>query len=476
MNLNILKSFACGQFIDNDISFIAKSQSGHLSKELKFPLNSSDCEEHMLPISSEAYFGKNDQAVLDPEYRRAQVIYPESYFCNFDPNNYDIIDIIQNNMNEISSNIKFVRDKLNIYSKDGHFKIHKDTPRSSNMIGTLVICFPSEFKGGDLVLHTDPPTIFQFDKLSATHFQWVAFYGDIDHEVKIVESGHRITLTYLINKTKTTSDSNSYSINMVKNILNNSDILPQGGFIGYGCKYLYSTTSDNGAFKGEDSIIYSSFNDLGIKPIVEHITFWQEKEDWGCYRCDCCKKDCLKANLIIVNRSFEEDMDICWNCSKTVKGIKMSKKYNMASVFFTAPSEFKYVNAENVLDMVEQCGGALTRNIYWINDPYNGESQKSIESEILYGNNPTSREEVYKRCIFLIYINSYNDRINGLYQNEIIPSHTFDEDEFNYDKKSDDESDNELNYDESDNELNYDEKSNDEKSDNIDKSNDVDKY
>ena len=186
MNINILKSFACGEFVDDNISFIGKTESGNLGKELKFPLSESECLEHLLPLSSEAYFGKNDKAILDPEYRKAQVIYPNSFFCNFDPNNYDIIDKIQTHMGESASNIKFVRDKLNIYSTEGHFKVHKDTPRSPDMIGTLVVCFPSEFKGGNFVLHTEPHTLFQFDKLSATHFQWAAFYGDIDHEVKPV--------------------------------------------------------------------------------------------------------------------------------------------------------------------------------------------------------------------------------------------------------------------------------------------------
>ena len=286
MNIDILKSFSSGEFIDNNISFIGKLNSGCLGKELKFPLSESDCLEHIMPISSEAYFGKNDKAVLDPEFRKAQVIYPDSFFCNFDPNNYNIIDKIQTNMGEIACNIKFVKDKLNIYSTGGHFKTHKDTPRSSDMIGTLVICFPSPFTGGDLVLHTEPHTIFQFDKLSSTHFQWAAFYGDIDHEVKPIESGHRITLTYLINKTKTISDSTVQSINAIKNILHNPDILPNGGFLAYGCKYLYSNDDDDATFKGEDSVVYSSFNSLGINVFVKNITYWREPYGWSDYD-DC---------------------------------------------------------------------------------------------------------------------------------------------------------------------------------------------
>ncbi len=111
MNIDILKSFVSGEFVDDNVSFIGKLESGTLGKELKFPLSESDCLEHLLPLSSKAYFGKNDKSVLDPEYRKAQVIYPNSFFCNFDPNNYDIIDKIQTSMGESVNNIKFVRDK-----------------------------------------------------------------------------------------------------------------------------------------------------------------------------------------------------------------------------------------------------------------------------------------------------------------------------------------------------------------------------
>jgi hypothetical protein len=346
MNINFLRSFACGEFIDDNISFIGKLESGSFGKELKFPLSETDCEEHLLPLSSEAYFGKNDKAVLDPEYRKAQVIFPNAFFCNFDPNNYDIIDKIRANMGEATSNIKFVRDKLNIYSKDGHFKVHKDTPRSPDMIGTLVVCFPSKFVGGHLVLHTNPETVFEFDKLSETHFQWAAFYGDIDHEVKPIESGHRITLTYLINKTKNIADSTSHSINALKNILNNPDILPDGGFLGYGCKYLYSKIDpDLMTFKGQDSVIFSSFSDLNIKVTLEYLAFGKEIHEWWGYQCDCCLKRSDNGNIAFVNQLVKryecDSLDVCLECSRSIKGLQYIKKHNIGSAFYTAPENTK---------------------------------------------------------------------------------------------------------------------------------------
>ena len=428
--MNILKSFASDNFVDTDISFIGKSKDGILGKEVFFPLSHEDCVEHILPFSYDAYFGKNDKAVLDPTYRRAQVIYPNLFFTNFDPNNYNIIDTIQTQMGEQADNIKFVRDKLNIYSKDGHFKVHKDTPRSPDMIGTLVICFPCEFVGGDFVLYTKQPTSFNFDKLSKTHFQWCAFYGDIDHEVKPVESGYRISITYLINKTKNITDANIGTKKLIENILNDPDILPKGGYLGYGCKYLYSSNSDDITLKGEDSIIYHSFSSLGLKPIIEQITFFKEKEEWNSKysRCNFCKsmfkRNEKERGIDIVNYEYGNDEAMCLSCSRTVEGQKEIRSYkSYGSLFYTAPIKHKKIYATNVENMLKECGKRLVRNIYWVNSPYDGESVKAIESDILYGNDPTTHEEVYKRCAFLIYISNYDTRKKGIYQDEHMYSH-----------------------------------------------------
>jgi hypothetical protein len=41
---------------------------------------------------------------------------------------------------------------LNVYGTGGHFVPHKDTPRGSDMLGTLVVCLPAQFSNGALVV------------------------------------------------------------------------------------------------------------------------------------------------------------------------------------------------------------------------------------------------------------------------------------------------------------------------------------
>ncbi len=86
-----------------------------------------------------------------------------------------------------------------LYPEGGHFVVHKDTPRSEQMVGTLVVGLPIAHEGGALELRraglevaldwgSGPP--------SSTELSWAAFYGDVDHRVLPVTRGTRVTLTY----------------------------------------------------------------------------------------------------------------------------------------------------------------------------------------------------------------------------------------------------------------------------------------
>jgi hypothetical protein len=84
--------------------------------------------------------------------------------------------------------------------KGAFFKAHKDTPRGEQMFGSLVLVLPAEHKGGELVLRSKKDE-FVFDAASIlsdrlNHIAYVAFYSDVDHEVREVLEGHRVTITY----------------------------------------------------------------------------------------------------------------------------------------------------------------------------------------------------------------------------------------------------------------------------------------
>jgi hypothetical protein len=79
---------------------------------------------------------------------------------------------------------------------------HIDTPVDAKFfIGTVVVCLPSKFSGGELVVsHGNTSQTFDFAALSSEQnlYQFAAFYGDCLHEIKPVKEGHMITLMYHI--------------------------------------------------------------------------------------------------------------------------------------------------------------------------------------------------------------------------------------------------------------------------------------
>ena len=74
------------------------------------------------------------------------------------------------------------------------------------MFGTLVVCLPSQFVNGKLVL-SHRGVVKKFDWGHAIRAQkkpnqlhWAAFFGDVDHQIERIWSGARVTLTYLLRR------------------------------------------------------------------------------------------------------------------------------------------------------------------------------------------------------------------------------------------------------------------------------------
>src|SRR2546422_3210161 len=142
---------------------------------------------------------------------------------------------------------------LNIYAQDGHFVPHKDTPRGSDMLGTLVVCLPSQFSNGALVVkHQGVCQTFGWgeairQQAEPTRLHWAAFFGDVDHQIERVWSGLRVTLAYLLRR-----DPESTPLPVVapealptlvqdklRALLADRRFLPRGGTLAFPCSHLY---------------------------------------------------------------------------------------------------------------------------------------------------------------------------------------------------------------------------------------------
>jgi hypothetical protein len=160
-----------------------------------------DVETILKRVAQPAPFGdlKTHTTVIDDSVRKA-------WECSLHPlkdRPYVVLKKVHTHIKEAfqKENFHLAPYKLNVYCEGGFFKPHVDTPvHARTSIGTLVICLPSSFEGGEFVVSYSGQThVFDWGKRSAEGIlQWAAFYNDCLHEVKPVTAGNRVTLTYTI--------------------------------------------------------------------------------------------------------------------------------------------------------------------------------------------------------------------------------------------------------------------------------------
>lgn len=284
--------------------------------KLKFPLDHSDNTtahnmHQLLQDMQPATFGYQGQDVLDESYRKASKLDPSHFACTFSPHEMDIIDdiarillpgfedkttwdknktVCEPHIERLSA-MRAELYKLNVYAgPSGHFKAHVDTPRSTDQIGSLVVCLPSIHQGGQLEVRHEG-RIMTFDwsmpETVRPEIQWAAFYSDCEHEVLEVTSGHRITLTYNLYASSSTGsprvgnglmDPTQLPLyNILHSLFLQESFMPDGGYLGVHTSHAYPHTSKSArlpsTLKGADMIAWETFRSLGcgvrLRPVAD---------------------------------------------------------------------------------------------------------------------------------------------------------------------------------------------------------------
>ncbi|KAF8321608.1 hypothetical protein DL93DRAFT_2033066, partial [Clavulina sp. PMI_390] len=157
----------------------------------------------LLEACKQAPFGRGSETVLDPTYRRALVLPAERFAVSpatqVDPYVVGILDEISRHLLSRSDRRIVARlDKMNVYGPGDFFKSHVDTPKSSDMFGTLLANLPAAHEGGELVVYATNARAEEADGSGHTTnwgaidcLSWIAFFSDCPHEVLPVKSGHR---------------------------------------------------------------------------------------------------------------------------------------------------------------------------------------------------------------------------------------------------------------------------------------------
>ncbi|KAJ7441018.1 hypothetical protein B0H11DRAFT_1882487 [Mycena galericulata] len=257
-----------------------------------------------------ATFGVNQTDVLDETYRKAGKIDLNKFASRLDVVSSGLLDAISPDMlvgQSVDAN-KVLRAelyKLNVYGPGSFFKAHRDTPRGEDMIGSLVIVFPTDHAGGELTLEHDGTT-WTFDaaakltESSALSLAYIAFYSDVTHAVEPVRTGYRVTLTYnlfLSDRTnlvvlgqRVVPQPEKEFEDALRTLLSNSAFLPDGGLLAYGLSHAYPipTSVAEGCsrlahvlqlLKGSDARIRTVSERLGLSTHVKMLYDSGEK-DW----------------------------------------------------------------------------------------------------------------------------------------------------------------------------------------------------
>ncbi|MBX3232016.1 MAG: hypothetical protein KIT84_20130 [Labilithrix sp.] len=161
--------FACGGTL-----VPSKAVTLHLKNGLEVPIRRAAGErdrdpavEDLVERCAPAPFGKGKRTLFGRSVRDARQLKAEGgafSVAGFDPVESGVLESVRREFvphdpNPLTAELYC----LNVYSQGGHFEPHKDTPRGDDMLGTLVVCLPARFRGGQLlVTHRGAPRSFDW--------------------------------------------------------------------------------------------------------------------------------------------------------------------------------------------------------------------------------------------------------------------------------------------------------------------------
>jgi predicted 2-oxoglutarate/Fe(II)-dependent dioxygenase YbiX len=167
--------------------------------EVSFPLNEEQAKK-IIKVAHKAPFGKGSETILDTNVRSAWEI--DANNISFRNPNWDsfiqkVIKKVKEDLGLTDYVISSQVYKLLIYEEGDFFLPHKDSEKEKGMFGSLVLSFPSNYTGGELVMNFEgEQLIADFSSPNDYKIHYAAFYADCDHEVKKLTSGYRICLVY----------------------------------------------------------------------------------------------------------------------------------------------------------------------------------------------------------------------------------------------------------------------------------------
>lgn len=163
------------------------------------PVSAADAKR-LIAKATQAPYGRGEQTIVDTNVRRVWQIEPSEFRLEnpeWEDHIAAIVEAVKNDFG-IQQKVNAELYKLLVYEPGSFFAPHRDTEKTRNMFGTLVVCLPSRHEGGALIVRHDSQTerINFGGKDSQFKTQYAAFYADCQHEIEPVTFGYRIGLVY----------------------------------------------------------------------------------------------------------------------------------------------------------------------------------------------------------------------------------------------------------------------------------------
>ncbi|KAF9777669.1 hypothetical protein IL306_004345 [Fusarium sp. DS 682] len=256
---------------------------------ISLPLKEDDAQA-IKSICQQAPFGHGNKTIVDTSVRNTWELDASKFnLVNKGWTQYFCSRLLRDTARELGFNLEAEPHKLLLYEPGSFFKPHKDSEKKKGMIGTLVVCLPSQHEGGDVCLsfgsQKECLSTAQNSKFDLTTMSW---YSDVTHEVKELTSGYRLVLTYKLFATEKNEPSASTILQQTQHLKSmltrfRTDF-PQVHRLLYPLDHLYTQSSlclKN--LKGRDRAVGRCLNEIcsqaGFYFMMGHTTHYKAERN-----------------------------------------------------------------------------------------------------------------------------------------------------------------------------------------------------
>ncbi|KAF2466925.1 uncharacterized protein BDR25DRAFT_195966, partial [Lindgomyces ingoldianus] len=162
------------------------------------PLSTRDAES-IARLCKQSPFGKGAETIVDTSVRKSWELDCGDFQCQNPAWAVFLDTLVAKTTQDLGVQVpsRAEQYKLLLYEEGAFFKAHKDSEKVPGMFGTLVVCLPSEHSGGEVHLaHNKKKRVMETALGSKFDLSTLAWYSDVQHEIKPIGSGYRLVMTY----------------------------------------------------------------------------------------------------------------------------------------------------------------------------------------------------------------------------------------------------------------------------------------